>query len=272
LKPFTLVLVILALLLWPHSARAGELDLTGDLSGFSSPGNIYGPWDTLTGTYRWVAGPDTPSVTLVTRADHDVLAPTNSFGTVLDDYHTWSQRFFTYAALGLSAGTVLPNRSIYVEGDEKFGRDLTTVMGGGIGIVVNPNGVVQRYINVGPTFYAANYNVTFRYLQTFTTSRVGSGTGIFTFQTGQTGKTISTLTLVAGNQPPNGLAEPSQLAAFGQRTVSAGLEVKHWIGTKGGILAGVQVARLNDQLSGNTLYTQRGITLGIFRNIGPALP
>jgi YaiO family outer membrane protein len=264
--------LLFALAALPLAAQAGELDLTGDLSGFSSPGNGTGPWDTLTGTYRWVAGPDTPSVTLATRADHDALAPTHSFGTVLDDYHTWSPRFFTYAALGLSAGTVEPNRSIYVEGDQKLGRSMTTVFGAGLGIVVNPDGVVQRYLNFGPTFYSASYNVTLRYLQTFTTSRVGAGTGILTFETGHTGKTISTLTLLAGSQPPNGLAEPTQVAALGQRTVSASLGVKHWIGPNGGILAGVQLARLNDMMSGNLLYVQRGITFGIFRNIGPALP
>jgi len=271
MKRFALGLLF-ALALLPLAARAGELDLTGDLSGFTSPGSVYGPWDTLTATYRWVTGPDTPSVTLVTRADHDYLGPTNSNGTVLDDYHTWSQRFFTYAALGLAAGTVLPNRSIYVEGDGKFGRNLTTVFGAGIGVVVNPNGVVQRYINFGPTFYETNFSVTLRYVQTLTTSRVGAGTGILTFQTGHTGKTISTLTLLAGSQPPNGIADPTQVAAFGQRTVYAGFEVKHWTGPKGGILAGVQMSRLNDQLSGNQLYLQRGITLGIFRDIGPPLP
>jgi YaiO family outer membrane protein len=270
-KPLALVLLF-ALALLPLAARAGELDLTGDLSGFSSPGNVYGPWDTATGTYRWVAGADTPSVTLVSRVDHDQLAPTNSFGTVLDDYHTWSPRFFTYAAVGLAAGTVLPNRAFYVEGDEKVGRNLTTVLGGGVGVVVNPNGLVQRYINVGPTFYATNFNVTLRYLQTFTTGRVGTGTGILTVQGGQTGKTISTLTLLAGDQPPNGIAEPAQPIEFGQRTVLAGFGVKHWIGSKGGILAGVSVERLNDRMTGMGIYARRGITLGIFRNIGPALP
>jgi YaiO family outer membrane protein len=219
-----------------------------------------------------VTGADTPSVTLVTRADHDFLAPTHSDGTVLDDYHTWSPRFFTYAALGLAAGTVLPTRSLYVEGDEKVGRNLTTVLGGGLGWVVNPDGVVQRYLNVGPTFYAPNFNVTLRYLQTFTTGRVGTGTGILTFESGQTGKTISTLTLLAGDQPPNGIAEPTQLAAFGQRAVSAQIDVKHWTSPKGGFLAGIALTRLNDQMSGNLLYVDRGITLGIFRNIGPALP
>jgi YaiO family outer membrane protein len=263
----------LALALRPCAGQAGELDLTGDLSGFTSPGTVYGPWDTLTGTYRWVAGVDTPSVTVLTRVDHDQLAPTHSFGTVVDDYHTWSPRFFTYAALGLAAGTVLPNRSLYLEGDQKLGRNLATVFGAGVGVVVNPNGLVQRYVNVGPTWYWNNFNVTLRYLQTFTTGRVGSGTVLATIQAGQTGKTISTLTLLAGNQPPNGVAAVTvQPVAFGQRTVLAGFEVKHWIGANGGILAGVQVERLNDRLTGNMLYARRGITLGVFRNIGPALP
>ena len=271
MKRFALLLFV-AVALLPLAARAGELDLTGDLSGFTSPDDVSGPWRTLTGTYRWEAGADTPSVTLMTRADADRLGPTHSDGTVLDDYHTWSPRFFTYAAVGLSAGTVLPNRSFYVEGDAKVGRNLTTVLGGGIGVVVNPNGPVQRYINVGPTFYATNFNVTLRYIQTLTTGRTGAGTGLLTIQSGQTGKTISTLTLLAGDQPPNGVAEPSQAAAFGQRTVLAGLEVKHWTDRNGGILAGVQIERLNDRMSGDLLYVRRGLTLGIFRNLGPALP
>jgi len=54
--------------------------------------------------------------------------------------------------------------------------------------VVNPNGLVQRYVNLGPTFYWNNFNVTLRYLQTFTSGRVGAGTGIATIQSGQTGK------------------------------------------------------------------------------------
>jgi YaiO family outer membrane protein len=264
--------LLFAFAIWPLAAGAGELDLTGDLSTFASPADVNGPWHTLTGTYRWVAGADTPSVTLVTRSDADRLAPTHSDGTVVDDYHTWSPRFFTYAAVGLAAGGVLPTRNFYLEGDVKTGRDLTTVLGGGLGVVVNPDGLIQRYINVGPTFYAPGFNVTLRYLQTFTTGRTGTGTGILTIQRGESGKTVSTLTLLAGDQPPNGIAEPDESAAFGQRTVLAGFEVKHWLSPKGGFLAGVQIERLNDRMSGNLLYVRRGLTLGIFRNIGPALP
>lgn len=61
-------------------------------------------------------------------------------------------------------------------------------------------------------------------------------------------------------------------AAFGQRTVLAGFEVKHWTDKNGGLLAGVQIERLNDRMTGNLIYVRRSLTLGIFRNIGPALP
>jgi YaiO family outer membrane protein len=261
----------IALALTPTWASAGELDVTGSLSGFSSPGNVYGPWSALSTTYRWNTGADTPSFTFVTRADHDRLAPTNGDGFTFDDYHDWSPRFFTYAALGTASGNVLPTRNFYVEGDEKFGRSLATVFGGGIGVVVNPNNVVQRYINVGPTFYAAHFNVTLRYLQTFTTGRTATGTGIATIQSGETGKTISTLTLLAGDQPPNGIVAPAQTAAFGQRALFAGFGVNHWVGPRGGWTAGVELERLNDRLSGGTLYDRRGIDIGIFRVIGQPL-
>ncbi len=272
MKRLISALVLFALALLPLAARAGELDLNGDLSTFTSPGDIYGPWHTLTGTFRWVTGADTPSVTAVTRVDSDRLNPTHSNGLVGDDYHTWSPKFFTYAAVGVAAGDVLPTQNFYLEGDQKFGRDLATVIGAGFGVVVNPNGLIQRYINVGPTYYAKNFNVTLRYLQTFTTGRTGTGTGIMTFQTGQTGKTISTLTLLAGDQPPNGIATPNQIAQFGQRTALAGLDVKHWTGPHAGFTAGFALERLNDRTSGDLIYLRRGFTIGIFHDIGPSLP
>jgi YaiO family outer membrane protein len=272
MKHVALLILLCGAGLLPVAAVAGELDLTGALSSLSSPGEIYGPWQSLSGTYRWQTGPDTPSVTLVTRSDDDRLAPTHGDGIVIDDYHDWNPRVFTYVAAGTAAGNLLPTRSLYAEGDRKFGHALDTVMGAGLGVVVNPNGVVQRYINVGPSFYAANFNVTLRYLQTFTTGRVGTGTAIATIQAGQTGKTISTLTLLGGDQPPNGVVAPAQTAAFGQRAVLASFGIKHWTGPNGGYTLGIEVERLNDRASGNTLYARRGLDIGVFRNIGPALP
>lgn len=261
------------LILVPAAARAGELDLTGDLSGFTSDQNVYGPWRTLTGTYRWQASfKDTPSVTLVMRGDADRLGPTHGDGITIDDYHDFDAKTFGYAAVGVAAGNVLPTRNFYLEGDRKFGPTLSTVFGVGVGVVVNPNGVIQRYINAGPTYYGKKFNVGVRYLHTFTTGRTATGTGIFTFQAGETGKTISTLQFVAGDQPPNGIATASDSISFGQRVVDVDFSVKHWTDKDGGFIAGIGFERLNDRLTGTALYARRGVTLGIFRTIGPALP
>jgi YaiO family outer membrane protein len=273
MKTLLALAATLAFAVAPLCARAGEFDLTGDLTGFSSPGDVYGPWQALSATYRWQAGThDTPSITFITRSDRDRLNPTHSDGVTVDDYHDWSRRFFTYTAIGLSGGNVLPTRDFYTEGDEKFGRSLTTVFGAGVGVIVNPNGVDQRYINIGPSFYANKFNVTLRYLQTFTTGRTGTGTGLATFEAGETGKTISTLTLLAGDQPPNGVVTSAQTVEFGQRTIFAGLGVKHWTSSRGGFLAGVSFERLTDRQSGDPVYFARNLEVGIFRNIGPALP
>jgi YaiO family outer membrane protein len=268
---YAVCLLVTFAMLSPVVARAGELDLTGSLSAFSSPDTLYGPWSSLSTTYRWNAGADTPSLTFVTRADADRLAPTHGDGITVDDYHDWSPRFFTYAALGTAGGNVLPTRTLYVEGDRKFGYELDTVLGGGVGVVVNPNGLVQRYLNVGPSFYASGFNITLRYLQTFTSGRTGTGTAIGTLQAGKTGKTLSTLTLLAGDQPPNGFFEPAQSALFGQRALLAGLTVKHWTSGAGGWIAGLEFERLTDRGSGDPLYARRGLTVGIFRNIGAPL-
>jgi len=255
-------MLALALEFVPYPARAGELDLGSSLSGFSSPQNVYGPWRSLTTAYRWNWGPDTPSVTFTTRADVDRLAPTHSNGLNLDDYHDWSRRFFTYCSLSVAGGTVLPTRSIYVEGDGKLGRERKLVIGGGFGSVVNPNQVVQRYVNVGPAFYGTG----------FKTGRTGTGTGIAVIQAGHSGKTISTLTLLAGDQPPNGIVAPAQSAAFGQRALFAGFGVKHWTSAVGGFVARFEFERLNDRATGDSLYARRGLHIGIFREIGPSLP
>jgi len=269
---FSRLIIALAIVVFPCVARAGEFDLTGDLSGFTSAGDVYGPWQSLTGSYRWNAGADTPSVTLVTRGDDDRLDPTYSDAVTVDDYHDWSPRFFTYAAAGVAAGTILPTRDFYVEGDRKFGRTKAVVFGGGGGVVVNPDGVDQRYLNIGPSFYARGYNLTLRYLQTFTSGRTATGTGIAVFQTGQTGKTVGTLTLLAGDQPPNGIVAPAQNVAFGgQRALFAGIGVKHWTGPRGGVTGGFSIERLDDRATGAPIYVQRDVTIGVFRAIGPPL-
>lgn len=252
----------------PVAARAGELDLTGSLSDFSSPSGV-GPWRFVTLTDSEVTGADKPSIALVDRSDDDTGAAGHSLGVVLDDYHDWSSRFFTYAAAGTSSGTVLPTRTAYIEGDIKTGRSLATVWGAGAGVVVNPDGTVQRYVNAGPTWYHNNVNVTLRWLPTFTTGRTGSSSGLLTIQDGAAGETVGTLTLLGGNEPPYGVVSAATAFETGQRVLFGGLDVKHWVNPREGFHVGIELERLSDAASGNLLYVRRGLNVGVFRATGP---
>ncbi len=134
---------LLALLTAPFGAQAGELDLTGSLSSFTSSTGI-GPWGNVTLSDRETLKNDSPGLALIDQIDQDAVAPAHSLGFVLDDYHTFSKRFYVYAAFGMASGAALPTRNAYLEGDMKFGRDLQTVFGAGAGTVVNPDGTVQN--------------------------------------------------------------------------------------------------------------------------------
>ena len=259
---------LLAIVTAPLGAQGGELDLTGSLSNFTSSTGI-GPWGNVTLTDRETFKYDTPGLALIDQLDGDAVAPTHSLGFVLDDYHTFSTRFFMYAAFGMASGAALPTRNGYIEGDMKFGAALQTVFGAGAGTVVNADGTVQNYLNIGPTWYHNDMNITLRWLPSFTTGRSGASTGILTWADGAAGKTVSTLTLLGGSTPPYGVVSYQTPYAVGQRVLFAGIDVKHWVNPKGGFHVGLEFEHLTDATTGNLLYIRRAIVLGIFRQIGP---
>ncbi len=261
--------LLFAMLIAPIGARAGEWELIDSASGFTSPGNVYGPWNTITLSDREKIGNDKPGIAIVQQSDGDSGGPTHGLETVLDDYHDWSPKFFTYAAVGVSSGNLLPTRSAYLEGDVKFGQLGATVMGFGAGTVVNPNGVVQNYLNLGPTWYHNNMNATLRWLPSFTSGRMGTSTGLLTVANGAEGVSVTTLTLLAGNQPPNGFVVVALPNQVGQRALLGSLDFKHWINRKGGYDVGIAVERLTNSASGNMIYIRRALSLGVFREVGP---
>lgn len=263
---FTAALV--ALLCAPPAARGGELDLTGSLSSFTSSTGV-GPWGNVTLTDRETLANDTPALILVDQADRDAVAPTHSLGFVVDDYHTWSPRFFTYAAFGMASGSALATRNGYLEGDMKFGPALATVIGAGAGSVVNPDGTVQNYLNIGPTWYYKNMNVTLRWLPSFSSGRAGASTGILALANGAAGTTVGTLTLLGGSEPPYGVVSISSPFGIGQRVLFAGFDVKHWVNPREGYHVGIELEHLSDSTTGNLLYVRRALNVGVFREIGP---
>jgi YaiO family outer membrane protein len=266
-RSFIAGVALLGLVCVPLSACAGEVDLTGSLSSFTSSTGI-GPWRNLTLTDRETFTDDTPALALVDQADSDLIAPTHSLGAVLDDYHTWSPRFFTYVAVGAASGSALPTHNAYLEGDMKFGPALATVIGAGAGTVVNSDGTVQNYFNVGPTWYHNNMNVTLRWLPSFTSGRSGASSGLLTLANGAVGTTVTTLTLLGGSQPPYGVVSFTTTSGTGQRALFAGIDVKHWVNPEGGFHIGIELERLNDNATGNLLTVRRALNVGVFHEVG----
>ncbi len=278
-------------------ASAQELTLSTTLDTFSSPGNLYGPWQTELLEYQWQADPkDVPSFTLIDRNDRDrnalnEAAPTRSTAIYADDYHTWSQSFFTYAQVMTSSGNILPNRLAYLEGDVKLGRNHTLVFGTGASLYANPDGSVTRSLSVGPTLYTGPMVYTARYLPTtvrgnytglnsngtvVSGANSASGSALeLVAEYNVLGKNQITATYLGGTQP--GLlvgfvgALPPSFTSL-QRVGEIDLTAKHWIRRDFGVIVGGTIASHALQSTGANIYHQSGITLGLFFGRAVGLP
>lgn len=79
---------------------------------------------------------------------------------------------------------------------------------------------------------------------------------------------VSTLTLLGGSEPPYGVVSISSPFGIGERTLFAGIDVKHWVNPKGGYHVGIEFEHLSDSTTGNVLYVRRALNVGVFREIG----
>lgn len=254
--------VSLAALVWvfPLAACADpndSIEFQNADSGFTSPGNGVGPWQTRTLTLRIDGTRDSPGVELINRNDLDPAAPQHSNGLVLDDYHNFSSRFFSYASLSAAAGNILPNRSAYVEGNEKFGP---FVFGAGAATYANPNASALNQLSIGPTYYWPKVNVTFRYMPGWLDPGGYIGTYLLAVTQGIDRRATTALTLQLGAQPP--FNNPALVGAD-QRAYAATLLYKRWIGRLG-VEAGADYAYVTRPSDSTLIYIQRGFIVGAF--------
>jgi YaiO family outer membrane protein len=259
-KLLATLLAALALVL-PDAVRADTtFEFQDNDSGFTSPGNALGPWDTRTLAIRHDGTRDSPGLTLINRIDFDQAAPQHSNGLVLDDYHNWTPRFFSYVSLSAAAGQILPNRGAYLEGNYKFGP---LVVGAGASTSVNTNQTVLNQLSFGPTYYWPKFNVTFRYEPGWLNPGGYIGTYLLSAGYGVDQRATTTLTLQAGAQPP---FNNPLLAGTDQRSYAGTLLYKRWIGHFG-IEAGANYAYVTRPSDGSLIYIQRGVIVGTFATL-----
>lgn len=234
-----------------------SVELQNSDAGFTSPGNGVGPWQTRTLTLRIDGTRDSPGAEVINRIDLDPAAPQHSNGMLLDDYHNFTPRFFSYVALSAAAGGILPNRSAYLEGDEKFGN---LVVGAGAATYANPNASILNQLSFGPTYYWPKINATFRYMPGWLNPGGYLGTYLLSVTQGIDQRATTTLTAQLGAQPP--FNNPA-LVGTDQRAYAATVLYKRWIGRLG-IEAGGDYAYVMRPSDSTLIYIQRGFILGTF--------
>ena len=292
-----LVVALVCAALGTANAAADELTATTTIDTFSSAGDLYGPWQTEALEYQWQAGPkDVPSITVLNRNDRDRNAlqqpvPTASTAVYADDYHTWSNSFFTYAQVMTSSGQILPNRLGYLEGDVKFGRKRNLVVGTGASLYANPDGSVTHGLSFGPTLYTGSMVYTARILPTTVNgsytgiaqngarvSGTNSATGTaleLVAEYNVLGKDQITATYLSGTQPGLlvgfvGTLPPSFTSL--QRIGEVDLSAKHWIRRDFGFVLGGTLGSHALKSTGANIYHQSAITLGLFWGRAVGLP
>ncbi len=252
-------------------ARADEVTATGSIYSFSSPGDLYGPWSIRTLKYQLDRGKDIPSVTLLDRNDNDRPTGSSAQAIYLDDYHTWSQRFYTYAQVSFGKGTISPYRMAYLEGDVKLTPEQNVVMGFGGATMQNPDGTSTQLASIGPSLYMGRMVYTLRFLPS-DTNGVHAAATQFVAEYSDIGRNQVTLSLLNGSQPSVLVGFPPSFATF-QRLFEANLMVKHWLRRDFGIIVGGTFGNHFDRSTGANIYDQQGITIGLFfgNAVGSAL-
>ena len=250
--------------------NASELSATQSTSSFSSPNNTYGPWNVQTLQYQWQGGNDVPSITVFNRDDSDRPAASHSNALYVDDYHTWSDRFYTYAQASVANGNILPYRMLYVEGDVKLlpSRDFVIALGGAQ--LQNPDGTSTRYVSVGPTVYDGHMSYQVRFLPS-NTNGIGTSATEFVAMYSNIGKDQVTVWLVDGSQPSVLVGFPPSLTTY-QRLNEEDVVWKHWVQKNIGFILGGTVGNHFDRFTGANIYNQRSITFGVFYGQAVGLP
>src|ERR1700722_34680 len=133
-----------------------QADLLWSTYNFTSPGDAYGARNSQELRTRFPLVSDSPGIDVLNQNDANRVSPEHGRYIVVDDYHQFKGGSFGYLSLGAGSGNTVPLHNLYAEADLKVLRSAPLVLGLGGDVTTNANGVVERYVSVGPTFYFKN--------------------------------------------------------------------------------------------------------------------
>lgn len=268
LLSFTLSLIMLFVWLLPCRAFAdpgAEADFLWSTYGFTSPGNAYGQRNAQELRARLHLASDSPGIDVLNQNDANPAFPQHGQYITIDDYHQFRDGSFGYLSLGAGSGNSVPLHNLYAEMDLKVLRSTPLVFGLGGDVTSSSDGVVERYLSVGPTYYFNGGDVTLRYMPTSVSNGTASSSGEFSLELGPNSRRSMLLLVQYGNSPPFLAQNGIIVAGVSQRAVDVDLVLKNRIRGNLRILCGFDFTHVVDAANGNPMYTRRGLSLGVER-------
>ena len=237
--------------------------------GFTSPGDLYGPWTIVDMQLRAAVPRGSVGLEAVSRMDSDRLNPQHGSNVVVDNYHDWTGRFYTYAAAAFGSGQYAA-RSLYLEGDAGLAPATGLAFGFGGQVAALVDGSSQRSLSFGPTLYRPKFVATYRYLPLWNSNGAFTGQHLAAMTFGEERKGTVTLTLESssGTEANRITGLGGAPAAQGQHATSIDLAWKRWLTKSSGIRVGTSYARLVQAGSGALVFENHGLTLGVFTESG----
>jgi hypothetical protein len=142
-----------------------RLDVTDTTIGFSSPGNVYGPWIAQDARLVFVTpGVQSINFEVAHQADGDVADPTHGMYFAAGFNHFITPRLYGDVNIGYGTANPYAHTNAHLEFDYKTTPDLKLVTGAAEDYITYWDGTVLKQFSVGPQYYYGTGDVQIRYL------------------------------------------------------------------------------------------------------------
>jgi len=252
----------------PVAARAETTaTVTGTDIGFSSPGNLYGPWSIADLRTSNQTPGQAVDFDLAVRSDKDQQFPSQGVYGSVEYIKDLGPRFYmaTAAGYGSSGVSPLPHYNVYQQFAYKLLGERQLVMTASEDNSGYTQGITSNQISVGPMYYGHGFDVQALYTESANTGALARPVGYVALDIGTTPNMESKVTATVQFGPQSyESAIPGMPVALGDLTgFNLTLGTTQWVAPRLGFTVTGLYGRVQNVNLGRLEYIERGIQFGI---------
>lgn len=267
------LIVFAVFVIWTRQAAMAEdytrIDLTDSSIGFSSPGNVYGPWIFQDLRAVWVTpGVSSLNFEVAHQANGDIIDPSHGEYFAAGYTRDLNRRVWVWGQYGYGTSNPYSRSDVHIEAAYKMTPDLKLAMNASEDFVDYWTGENLKLFQVGPTYYYDWGVVQARYLSAANSGAATKGGAEVSWDITPTIRQKYTLTGLFG--PQNFLvAIPGlPISVFNSTGETYNFFTEQQLGRTGpnglrwGAKVGGFLTHQTNATTGGPLYTGRGFTIG----------